>query len=105
MAHEICEGMWLKRLLNELKVLVKAPINMCDNQAAISIAKNPVYHDLTKHVEIDRHFIKKKIEGNLINIYILTSRQIVDILTKALSKAKFEDMRSKLGLLNIYSPT
>ena len=78
---------------------------LCDNQAVIRIAKNPVHHDRTKHVETDRHLIKEAIEGKLINIfYIPTSQKVADIITKALSKAKFEDMRSKIGLLNIYSP-
>ncbi|RVW59858.1 Retrovirus-related Pol polyprotein from transposon RE1 [Vitis vinifera] len=63
MAQGICEGIWLNRLLEELRVPLKHPMVLyCDNQAAISIAKNPVHHDRTKHVKIDRHFIKEKIE-------------------------------------------
>ncbi|RVX01052.1 Retrovirus-related Pol polyprotein from transposon TNT 1-94 [Vitis vinifera] len=63
MAQGICEGIWLNRLLEELRVPLKHPMVLyCDNQAAISIAKNPVHHDRTKHVEIDRHFIKEKIK-------------------------------------------
>ncbi|RVW87496.1 hypothetical protein CK203_036334 [Vitis vinifera] len=62
-AQGICEGIWLNRLLEELRVPLMHPMVLyCDNQAAISIAKNPVHHDRTKHVEIDRHFIKEKIE-------------------------------------------
>ena len=63
MAHGICEGMWLKRLLKELSIQYEEPLQMFyDNQATIRIVKNPVLHDRTKHVEIDRHFIKEKIE-------------------------------------------
>ena len=92
--------MWLKWLLLELKIAIDGPINMlCDNQDAISMAKKPIHQDRTKHVETDRHFIKEKIEGGTINIsYIPTTLQIVDILTKALPKTKFEDIRSNLGL-------
>ncbi|KAK3028164.1 hypothetical protein RJ639_038688 [Escallonia herrerae] len=62
-ALSICEGMWLKRLLEELKITCEGSIKVfCDNQASINIAKNPVHHDKTKHVEIDRHFIREKIE-------------------------------------------
>lgn len=59
MAHGICEGMWLQRMLAELQVHTYHEVSLfCDNKAAISIAKNLVQHDRTKHVEIDRHFIK-----------------------------------------------
>ena len=62
LALSIYEGMWIQRLLKELGMESLTPIHMhCDNQAAISIAKNPVYHDRTKHIEIDQHFITKKI--------------------------------------------
>ncbi|RVW40614.1 Retrovirus-related Pol polyprotein from transposon RE1 [Vitis vinifera] len=61
LAQGICEGIWIKRVLSELGQTSSSPIlMMCDNQAAISIAKNPVHHDRTKHVEIDRHFITEK---------------------------------------------
>ena len=76
----------------------------CDNLAAISIAKNPAHHDRTKHVELDRHFIKEKAEEGIINlIYIPTHLQVADILTKALPRIKFEELTSKLGMINIYS--
>lgn len=55
LVHGTCEGMWLKRLLGELKLedgqLLKV---LCDNQSVISTAKNPFYHDRTKHIEVDR---------------------------------------------------
>lgn len=64
MAHGICEGIWLKRVLGELKIPVEGFMKLlCDNQVAINIAKNLVHHDKTKHVEIDRRFIEEKIEG------------------------------------------
>ncbi|RVW71223.1 Retrovirus-related Pol polyprotein from transposon TNT 1-94 [Vitis vinifera] len=64
MAHGICEGMWLQRILKELGIISNSTMTvLCDNKATISIAKNPVQHDRTKHVEIDRHFIKEKLEG------------------------------------------
>lgn len=60
LALGVCEGIWIQRLLEELEVTGN-PIKMLyDNQAAISIAKNPVHHDRRKHIEIDRHFISKK---------------------------------------------
>ena len=63
MAQGFCEGIWLRRLLQELQIPMTELVQvLCDNQSAISIAKNPVHHDRTKHVEIDRYFIKEKIE-------------------------------------------
>nr|CAN69341.1 hypothetical protein VITISV_011148 [Vitis vinifera] len=54
------KGMWIKRLLEELKFPIDSPMRIfCDNQAAISVAKNLVHHDRTKHVEIDCHFTKE----------------------------------------------
>ena len=72
----------------------------CDNKAAIRIANNPVQHDRTKHVEIDRHFIKEKLDSGSIYIpYIPLSQQIVDILTKELLRQSFKSCVIKFGLV------
>lgn len=105
LALGICEGMWIKRLMNELRLESPESFKMySDSQAAISIAKNPVHHDRTKHVEIDRHFISEKVNSKIIELnYIPTKKQIADILTKALPRTSFEEFKSKLGLYNIYN--
>jgi hypothetical protein len=105
LSQGICEGIWIKRVLHEIGILNSNPIKvLCDNQSAISIAKNPVHHDRTKHVEIDRHFIKENIENGTISLqYTPTSQQTADILTKAVPRKTFENLTSKLGLLNIYN--
>lgn len=57
----MCEGLWLRRVLRELRILIEKLMKMfCDNQSGISIAKNLVHQDRTKHVEIGHHFIKEK---------------------------------------------
>ena len=100
-----CELIWLKSLLGELKQQTSEPMKLYyDNKAAISITHNPVYHDRTKNVGIDRHFIKEKIEeGMVCIIYVPTSSHAADVLTKSLWKPDFERLIDKLGLYNIYS--
>ena len=78
----------------------------CDNKAAIEIAHNPVQHDRTKHVEVDRHFIKEKLDSHIILFpFVPTEEQLADILTKALSSKAFYDSLDKLGIRDLYAPT
>lgn len=65
--------MWMKLLFKELGIKVKDNILVfcCDNQAALSIAANPVQHERTKHVEIDCHFIRDKVkDGTMKPTYV-----------------------------------
>lgn len=105
LAQGVCEGIWLRRLMRELRVKYSGSINMmCDSQSAIAIAKNPVHHDRTKHIEIDKHFINEKIEDKTITLSYVPSRfQTADILTKALFRPNFIQLISKLGLKSIYN--
>ena len=67
-AHDVCELLWLKIILGDLKVRWDEPMRLyCDNKSTTSIAHNPVQHDQTKHIEIDRHFIKEKLDSGLIH--------------------------------------
>lgn len=105
-AHGICEALWIKRLLEELKVTSSLPMKLyCDNKAAIAIAHNPVLHDRTKHVEVDKHFIKEKIDSGVICLpYVSTTEQVADILTKGLPKKQFENLIDKLAMEDIFKP-
>ncbi|RDY12185.1 Copia protein, partial [Mucuna pruriens] len=67
MTHGICEGLWMKIILDDLKVKYEGPIKLfCDNNSTISIAQNLVQHNKTKHIEIDKHFIKEKLNNGLV---------------------------------------
>lgn len=105
-ANGICEGLWVEKLLQELNFYNSPPIKLyCDNKSAIFIAHNPVIHDRTKHVEVDKHFIKEKIErGHICMTYIPTTEQLADILTKGLPKKPFDYITRKLSMEDIFKP-
>ena len=60
--------MWLKHVLKEPRQPTIYPLKLyCNNEVAISIAHNPIQHDVIKHVEIDGHFIKEKLEVGIVD--------------------------------------
>jgi hypothetical protein len=67
MALGMCELLWVKSVLSDLGFESKEAMSLyCDNTSAIEIAHNLAQHDQAKHVEIDRHFIKEKLEAGTI---------------------------------------
>ena len=95
----------MKILLRELGYDSKDPIKLfCDNKAAINIAHNPFLNDRTKHIEIDRHFIKEKLrKGIICTPYVRTGDQLADILTKGVATNHFQKFLDKLGMREIYA--
>lgn len=106
-AHGICEVLWIRRILEELKIHSPPPMKVyCDNKSAIAIAHNLVLHDRTKHVEIDKHFIKEKIDrGDICMVYVPSNNQAADILTKGHHQRQFDNLVCKLALKDIFMPT
>ncbi|KAG7572488.1 Integrase catalytic core [Arabidopsis suecica] len=97
---------WLKALLKDFGIEQKTPITFhCDNQAAIHIATNPVFHERTKHIETDCHKTREKIEdGTILPCYTQSSDQLADIFTKAASNQVCQFIHGKLGLVDLTHP-
>ena len=106
MALGVCEFLWLKIILEDLKVAWEGPMKLyCDKKSTINIAHNPVQHDRTKHIKVDRHFIKEKLDSGLIcTLFVSTSNQVADVLTKGLNDSIFRTIVGKLGVDDIHSP-
>ena len=90
-ASEACkEAIWLARLVGDLGINVEMPVLHCDSQSAIQLAKNPVFHAKTKHVDVKYHFIREVLEDKRVELVkVHTSKNPADLLTKGLSTEQF----------------
>jgi hypothetical protein len=104
MASTCCELMWLFSLLKDFQLLHPKPVLLfCDSKAALHIAANPVYHERTKHIELDCHFIREKIQAGLIHtLHVKSHLQLADIFTKPLGCVLFHSLLSKMNILDIF---
>jgi hypothetical protein len=94
------EALWLRQILSEFGFQHQHPTRLwCDNQSAIKLAKDPVQHQRSKHIELHMHFIRKLIHDQVIEVlFCPTEDQVADIFTKSLTEAKFSKLRSMLGV-------
>jgi hypothetical protein len=95
------EAVWLRKLLAGLFDLeLEGTFVWCDNQSCVKLSENPVFHDKPKHIEIRYHYIRDMVQKGAVKLqYVATNEQIVDMLTKPLSRVKFVYFRDKLGVV------
>ena len=106
MANATSEVVQICNLLQFLGVHVPVAKLYCDNQAALCIAASPVFHEHTKHIEVDCHFIRERLmSGALTTCCTPSTEQTADIFTKALAQRQFQYLLGKLGIANLHAPT
>ncbi|CAL8993586.1 unnamed protein product [Prunus brigantina] len=102
-AEATSQAKWLRFVLEDFgEEQVEGTPILCDNTSAIAMAKNPVFHQKSRHISRKFHFIREAIQAKEIElIYCKTEDQIADILTKALSKDRFVHLRDLLGVKSV----
>ena len=97
------ELVWIKGILKHLEIEQATPMTMhCDNQAAIHIASNSVFHERTKHIEVDCHKVRQMIIlGVILPCYTRSEDQLADVFTKAARLKTMESILSRLGLIDL----
>jgi len=101
MAAVTCELKWLKGLKRCLGIDHTSPMQLyCDSQSALHLAQNPVFHERTKHIEVDCHFLRDAVQdGTIATSHVSTHAQLADIFTKALGKRQFHLLLCKYHLI------
>lgn len=99
-ANAAAELTWLTNLLGELRIPVSAsPVIYCDNIGATNLSANPVFHSRMKHLALDYHFIREKVQSNSLRVVpVVNDDQLADALTKPLARPRFTMLLSKIGL-------
>ena len=95
-----CEAIWMRKILVGLFGSHLEPtVIYCDNQSCIKISSNPVFHDRSKHIDIRYHHIRDCVQRRIMLLsYIPTEDQDADILTKVLTRSKFEYHKGRIGV-------
>jgi hypothetical protein len=95
------QALWLARLLGDLLGRDTRAVELkVDSKSALALAKNPIFHERSKHIQVRHHFIRGCLdEGSIKASYINTKDQLVDLLTKPLGRIKFLELCSRIGMV------
>jgi hypothetical protein len=97
LAECIKEVLWWIQLFKELRIDLPPPVVYVDNQSAIALAKNPVAHNRTKHIDIRYYFLRQHVmEGHIRLVYVPTLENLADIFTKGVSRQIFGTLVRRL---------
>jgi hypothetical protein len=101
------QALWLIQLLSDLLGRDTGAVELrVDSKSALSLAKNPIFHEQSKHIRVRHHFIRGCLEkGSIKTGYINTKDQLADLLTKPLERIRFLKLYSKTGMVQIFHKT
>lgn len=100
-ASTTVELSWIQSLLGELRLSLPQPTIYCDNAGTTYFCVNPVYHSHMKHIAIDFHFVRHKVQnGDLRVSHVSSQDQLVDAFTKPLSCQRLSLLHPKIGVVN-----
>ena len=107
MATTASELVWLDQLLHDFQIPISSlALLFCDNQAAMHIASNHMFHERKKHIEIDCHFVRDKVAAGSIKLLPIRSQhQLADMFTKPLPALSLFTILSKMSAKDIHSPS
>ena len=106
MVRTTCELLWLKHLLQKFHFCEVGPMELVrDNQSALHLSSNPVFHKRTKHIEVDCHFLREKITTRTIKTSFVNSMdQFADLFTKSLRRPRITYICDKMDVYDAYAP-
>jgi hypothetical protein len=101
------QALWLVRLLSDLLIRDTGAVKLrVDSKSALALAKNPIFHERSKHIRVRYHFIRACLEeGSFKACYINTKNQLADLLTKPLERIMFLELCSRIGMVQLSHKT
>ena len=97
------EAVWLRQLMKDVGLEVTSPTVIYeDNNGAIDLSRNAKYHNRTKHIDINHHFVRERVKSKEIDVVHCPSKDMVaDLLTKGIPRVQFEKLRDLLGVCSV----